>query len=494
MAAVEKSPTGGRYTFRSKPCVANNNSGIQDNFRLNFDEAPAWHGNIMCDRRVVRGNTYASHNIPVEARDHPIELQRRQEAKRREIARRRALKQMRIGTPPPVMGRRHAIMQTEKVIDCVENVIEEKETGTQTEQMIDKPPSPLFVLVKIGLDKSTQIEDGDLFKFDAEVQPILNVMAVKLREQALIEVLEEEELAMLRQQQREFEEFRNADLIEEQRLEEQDRILREEKKRRIKQEKNNIRERKDTEDKVAARVFAKDYAELLLPSVMGDLKSRGFFNDPVWRDLSKGYLSNLINDVAGDINSRLSHVRGSYDIISKASEADRNQLNRSLLDIIVREVINERFDVERFGLKQEEIPKTIFQINIETASIDDVKSITRSEHETIAEKRLKIGNTAKGEGEEGGTYDEHRRSEHEKTKISFDIDEELLTKNSGKSGVFDGNPDQQTGEEYTKSYEEVHVYEDQQDYEEAMKQEDNFGTINEVPDEEEESREEEEGK
>ena len=62
---------------------------------------------------------------------------------------------------------------------------------------------------------------GDLFDFDIEVKPILEVLVGKNMEQSLLEVMEEEELAHLRAQQRAFEELRNAELVEEQRLEEQ---------------------------------------------------------------------------------------------------------------------------------------------------------------------------------------------------------------------------------------------------------------------------------
>jgi radial spoke head protein 3 len=68
-----------------------------------------------------------------------------------------------------------------------------------------------------------------LFDFDIEVKPILEVLVGKTIEQSLIEVMEEEELATLRQQQREYEELRNAEKVEQQRLEEQERRLREEK-------------------------------------------------------------------------------------------------------------------------------------------------------------------------------------------------------------------------------------------------------------------------
>ena len=68
-----------------------------------------------------------------------------------------------------------------------------------------------------------------LFDFDVEVKPILEVLVGKTVEQSLLEVMEEEELANLRQQQRAFEELRNAELVEQQRLEEQERRHREEK-------------------------------------------------------------------------------------------------------------------------------------------------------------------------------------------------------------------------------------------------------------------------
>lgn len=68
-----------------------------------------------------------------------------------------------------------------------------------------------------------------LFDFDVEVQPVLEVLVGKLVEQALLEVQEEEELAALREQQRIFEELRNAEFEEQQRLEEQERRIKQEK-------------------------------------------------------------------------------------------------------------------------------------------------------------------------------------------------------------------------------------------------------------------------
>lgn len=72
-----------------------------------------------------------------------------------------------------------------------------------------------------------------MFDFDTEVQPILEVLVGKTIEQSLLEVMEEEELACLRAQQRAFRELRNNELAEVQRLQEQERRRKEEKVRKL---------------------------------------------------------------------------------------------------------------------------------------------------------------------------------------------------------------------------------------------------------------------
>lgn len=68
-----------------------------------------------------------------------------------------------------------------------------------------------------------------LFDFDREVQPVLEVLVGKIIEQSLLEVMEEEELAHIKAQQRAFLERRNNELAEVQRLQEQERRLSKEK-------------------------------------------------------------------------------------------------------------------------------------------------------------------------------------------------------------------------------------------------------------------------
>lgn len=60
----------------------------------------------------------------------------------------------------------------------------------------------------------TYEDDHELFNFDKEVEPMLNVLLERTLEQARMLVLEEEELRVFNSQQKEYQEIRNAELIE----------------------------------------------------------------------------------------------------------------------------------------------------------------------------------------------------------------------------------------------------------------------------------------
>jgi len=66
--------------------------------------------------------------------------------------------------------------------------VPEGEAETQTDAFLDRPATPLFVAQKSGTDAETQIAPGDLFDFDFEVEPLLEVLVGKTLEQGLLEV------------------------------------------------------------------------------------------------------------------------------------------------------------------------------------------------------------------------------------------------------------------------------------------------------------------
>lgn len=171
----------------------------------------------------------------------------------------------------------------------------EKDTWTQTDAMMDRPPSPLFRPAKIGVDRETQIEEGDLFDFDAEVAPILEVLVGKTLEQGMDEVLEEEELENIRKQKALFEQQRNIELAEVQRLETEARRREAEKKRRIEQERTRVRQEEEMMKKIASRGLARTFFRDLKEGVLGTLGADGEFYDPVAREIETTFLPWLQN-------------------------------------------------------------------------------------------------------------------------------------------------------------------------------------------------------
>ncbi|KAJ3149774.1 Radial spoke head protein 3 [Geranomyces variabilis] len=260
--------------------------------------------NIMYDRRIYRGSTYASPALPLGNQPDPVALERRADIQRRLRAKRRAEAQRRVHTPDPVPGRKHADIQTELYLEELSDKVPEAYAATQTDAFLDRAPSPLFVPQKSGLDVATQIYEGELFDFDFEVKGILEVLVGKTIEQALMEVHEEEELELLRRHQADFESRRAAENAEVQRLEDAERRRTEEKERRLAEQIRILREKQEAAEKIAARAFAQSYLQNLMPSVYQSLTSNGYFYDAVEREVDSQFLPWLTAEVGKGLNKR----------------------------------------------------------------------------------------------------------------------------------------------------------------------------------------------
>ena len=79
-------------------------------------------------------------------------------------------------------------MQTESYLEELSDKMPEVENTTQTDPLLDRPPEPLFMPAKSGVDVETQVDVDELFDFDLEVEPILEVLVGKTIEHAMLEV------------------------------------------------------------------------------------------------------------------------------------------------------------------------------------------------------------------------------------------------------------------------------------------------------------------
>eukprot|EP01084_Bolivina_argentea_P098966 177909_1 len=219
--------------------------------------------NIMHDRRVIRGSTYSLRRS-IESRLNDITQQSRNISKRNTTKRRVKSRKTdmyqrstaKTATPRPVSGRLHAEIQTEPYLEEIHVTKKEKEFGTQTDPFLDRPSTPLFIPKLSGKSMATQVEDGDLFDFDHEVEPILEVLVGKTIETSLMEVLEEEELKSFQQYKAAFEQKRNVELVKCQRLEEEERRREQEKENRIKQAQKHKEEESRLKERIEAQRIA----------------------------------------------------------------------------------------------------------------------------------------------------------------------------------------------------------------------------------------------
>lgn len=285
--------------------------------------------NIMHDRRVVRGSTYAASTLTPAARSELERQQREQEerAKKRALeARRRAAEAARERTPSPVAGRCHMDMQTETYLEILTDRVPEEEVGTQTDALMDRPPTPIFVPKPSGVDAVTQIETADLFDFDFEVAPILEVLVGKTLENALLEVLQDDELEAIRERQEEYQAIRAAELAEVQRLEAEVKRRQLEKMRRMQQEKERAAREEDVQKKVAAAAFARSYLVAMRSNVLERLRARGFFYDPLRREIETLVMPELLASMGQLIVTREQAARSlAADVIQEALQVGKQR-------------------------------------------------------------------------------------------------------------------------------------------------------------------------
>ena len=274
------------FQYSAQPHAAPNKK--KPKYRLESDENID-AVNIMSDQRVIRGNTYASKPI---SKDLQSTGNRSKPGKSRSFA-----PQRRVGTPPAVDGRSHNAMQTDDFLEEITDRPIEQDVETQTNAALDRPASPLFVRAKIGFDAETQIESGDLFDFDLEVEPILEVLVGKTIHVSMLELMQEEELDAIRQQQEEFETIRNIELAEVQRLESEIKRKANEKNRRVIQEKKRLEDRRHLEETIAARAFSNQFLSELHINVFDMLEEEGHFYDPVVKEVEELFIPELLNNL-----------------------------------------------------------------------------------------------------------------------------------------------------------------------------------------------------
>ena len=135
------------------------------------------------------------------------------------------------------------------------------EQEIQPDYYVDRPPDAVFIPNPEGETKATQIFEGDpdLFDYENEVEPILQVLVGKSIEHARIEVIEEYENGILNKHKADYQQVREAELMETQRLEEMRTRRNDEIDRRNMQMRIAKNNKQLAEKKILSRLYAKEF-------------------------------------------------------------------------------------------------------------------------------------------------------------------------------------------------------------------------------------------
>lgn len=130
-----------------------------------------------------------------------------------------------------------------------------------------------------GIEVATQIEDGELFDYDLEVAPILQVLVGRSLVQAQYELIEEEERKEYLKHKKKYEQEREFELINLQRTEAAYKRREFEKERR--QNQINFKKLRDIEiqKKLICKMFAKTNLSIITRKTVNQLYERGILKD-----------------------------------------------------------------------------------------------------------------------------------------------------------------------------------------------------------------------
>jgi hypothetical protein len=176
------------------------------------------------------------------------------------------------------------VVQTDNYVEDLRYKNVKKERFAQTEVLLDYPQPPLPALMldrAYRSDQSTLIGEDDLFDFNLEVEPVLHTLVTKNIEQALMEVLEEEELKEMAGHTDSYQQIRSVQLSELQRLTNKDMRHVYERQRRMRQERERLEAADEVTRKKLAALAAKAAFEHMFTESLLALRNKGAFHDPV---------------------------------------------------------------------------------------------------------------------------------------------------------------------------------------------------------------------
>ena len=285
---------------------------------------PGHKANIMHDRRVVRGSAFAKAARQSASSASAAAVMARTSTLKREApamapagyaqpsavaqyneaaaaAQAQAEWELRSATPPPVDGRVHMSVQTVNYLEDLRTKKMQSDFETQTLPEMDRPSDPLFDPFdplffprNEAKDAATLTQADELFDFDLLVEPLLSVLCENGMEQAMAEVLEEEELKEITAHAAGFAHTLGNATSALQSLQQKEARREVEAAACLKQERDRLEKEKTRVSAVAAASATKDALQAAADAALVHLDKAGFFYDPTVRQVTQEFVPQVV--------------------------------------------------------------------------------------------------------------------------------------------------------------------------------------------------------
>eukprot|EP01038_Epipyxis_sp_PR26KG_P005743 gene5743-7930_t len=339
------------FTYSSQPHAApfkslskSNQNKLSSDEKHNEDSADRVALTLMSDPRVVRGNT---HSLARKLNQAKSETDNNKLSRTVE----------KITTDTEKKSQPSYTYEVKsfasKEIDISLYITEQRENKpksvsveNQTNEFLSLKKEEPYVPRKTGVDRSTQVEDvAELFNFDLEVAPILEVIIDKTLEQALFEVQSEEELRCLEEVLEGFYKEKDAEDAWIKSKQEQEIF----KSKEVAQKIEQLERLKESEIITKNKVAGLHMMQQLLPQIVEDISSENI-QSALWKEPDKQMVESdilpfITNDCAkctnayakaGDLLDELLHESESRFLAAAATPQPYRLTNNLSIRVIFK--------------------------------------------------------------------------------------------------------------------------------------------------------------
>jgi len=191
----------------------------------------------------------------------------------------------------------------------------------QTDEFLPEPPPEQYQPQKTGIDESTQVEDGELFIFDFEVEPILEVLINKTLEQSIMEVEGENEILEMTEFKTEWMKRQAAMMKDWEAQVAEEWVRWGQKEEVVKQKREEKRREAQVLLKIQAMAVAKAHLKGLLPNAVQKLQEEAF-PDKTDMTITRTFMPQVVAEVRQQVQNTAGAASSIRSIVRKHVKAN----------------------------------------------------------------------------------------------------------------------------------------------------------------------------